>query len=157
MSSGVLQTEVYRDLQLLYIGFSNRLQKAVAKCHESGYMVEPFECWRSPKRQDFLYEQGRSRPGRIITNSKAWRSWHQYSCATDFAFKKDGKWSWDGDFRGAGAVFVREGLEWSGDFEQCHVQFTGGLNIVAAEAMMHEYGLPRVWMEIEFAAKKLGK
>ncbi|MDX1678024.1 M15 family metallopeptidase, partial [Arsukibacterium sp.] len=54
-----------------------------------------FEAFRSPQRQHELYRQGRSKPGRIVTNANAWRSYHQYGVAADFVLYIDGKWSWD--------------------------------------------------------------
>lgn len=54
-----------------------------------------FEGFRSPQRQQYLYAQGRTREGRIVTKAKPWRSYHQYGVAGDFVLFIDGKWSWD--------------------------------------------------------------
>ena len=54
-----------------------------------------FEGYRSPQRQQFLWEQGRSRPGLIVTKARPWTSFHQYGLAGDFVLFEKGKWSWD--------------------------------------------------------------
>jgi len=39
--------------------------------------------FRSWAEQDSLYDQGRSLPGRIVTNAKGGESWHNYGVAVD--------------------------------------------------------------------------
>src|SRR5215470_5472340 len=60
-----------------------------------------FEGYRSPERQQYLYAQGRTRPGKIITKAGPWMSYHQYGLAADFVLFESGQWSWDA--RGANA------------------------------------------------------
>lgn len=54
-----------------------------------------FEAFRSPQRQQYLYEQGRVRAGSIVTKARPWTSYHQYGLAADFVLYLDRKWSWD--------------------------------------------------------------
>lgn len=54
------------------------------------------EVLRSEARQAELYAQGRSKPGKIVTNAKAWGSGHQYGLSVDVVLILDGKEaSWD--------------------------------------------------------------
>src|SRR4030095_5509597 len=53
-----------------------------------------FEGFRSAQRQEYLYAQGRTRPGAIITKAPPWSSLHQYGVAGDFVLFESG-WSWD--------------------------------------------------------------
>lgn len=54
------------------------------------------EVIRSPQRQEELYAQGRSKPGKIVTNAKAWESAHQFAMCCDICLIIDGKEaSWD--------------------------------------------------------------
>jgi peptidoglycan L-alanyl-D-glutamate endopeptidase CwlK len=53
-----------------------------------------FEAFRSPFRQDWLYQQGRSRPGSIVTYAQPWDSYHQYGLAADFVLCINGVWTW---------------------------------------------------------------
>lgn len=86
---------------------------------------------RTFKEQDALYQQGRTTPGKIITNAHAGSSYHNYGLAIDFAVlydkDKNGQYeelSWslvkDGDVDGipdwteiAGA-FIKHGYGWGG-------------------------------------------
>lgn len=54
--------------------------------------------------QQILYSQGRSKPGKKVTNAQGGQSYHNYGLAVDFALLIDGKevsWNmkkdWDGD------------------------------------------------------------
>lgn len=50
--------------------------------------------YRTPEEQNELYKIGRTKPGKIVTNAKAWQSAHQYKIAADLFFiikDKDGK------------------------------------------------------------------
>lgn len=46
-------------------------------------LFRPFETYRSPFRQNQLYEQGRTIGGKIVTNARAWESAHQFGLAMD--------------------------------------------------------------------------
>ena len=77
-----------------------------------------FEGFRSWKRQDDLYDQGRTLPGQIVTNAQGGQGYHNYALACDIIFKQ-GKWnppspSWWDDF---GTTAKKYGLEWGGDWE----------------------------------------
>jgi len=50
-----------------------------------GYYWAPYSGLRSLEEQDKLYQQGRSKPGRIVTNAPAGSSAHNWGCATDWA------------------------------------------------------------------------
>lgn len=50
---------------------------------------------RTFAEQQALYEQGRTKPGNRVTNSKAGQSYHNYGLAIDFALLIDGKLTWD--------------------------------------------------------------
>lgn len=54
-----------------------------------------FEGFRSPQRQQYLYAQGRTAPGSIVTRARPWLSNHQYGVAADFVLFEKGRWSWD--------------------------------------------------------------
>ncbi len=98
-SSGALNVnQPNRDLSLLHPMMRDRAQKVLAACAQQQLPFRIFEAWRAPERQQFLYEQGRSRPGGIVTYARAWESYHQYGLAADFVLYNDGQanpWSWD--------------------------------------------------------------
>jgi peptidoglycan L-alanyl-D-glutamate endopeptidase CwlK len=86
-----------------------------------------------------LYAQGRTKPGKIVTNAKPGESWHNFACAGDVMPLRHGKpvWGTKGDdlevWQTIGKVGLRCGLEWAGNWktfkEYPHFQYTGGLTL----------------------------
>jgi peptidoglycan L-alanyl-D-glutamate endopeptidase CwlK len=83
---------------------------------------------RTIEEQNDLYAQGRTKPGKVVTNAKGGSSYHNYGLAIDFAFLVDGKEiSWDtskdwdndkiADWLEVVKIFVKAGYTWGGDFK----------------------------------------
>jgi peptidoglycan L-alanyl-D-glutamate endopeptidase CwlK len=85
-----------RKLQDLCPYMRNLAEQFVARCADRGIRVLITQTWRSPKEQDDLYAQGRTMPGKKVTNAKAGQSAHNClmpdglpgSRAFDFAIYK---------------------------------------------------------------------
>jgi hypothetical protein len=60
---------VYRDLELLDPIFASRLMQLEQYLREAGVRFVRRETWRSPQRQAYLFQQGRSRPGPMVTGT----------------------------------------------------------------------------------------
>lgn len=75
-------------------GFALRLYLGLRNANLNfGIRVGLFESLRVPERQEWLYAQGRTRPGKVITNaSTVWRSWHGFGLAGDIAFLNEKDW-----------------------------------------------------------------
>ena len=82
---------------------------------------------RTFPEQDALYAQGRTTPGKKITNAKGGQSIHNYGLAIDFALLIDNttiswdlKKDWDGDkipdWMEVVNVFKNAGYHWGGDW-----------------------------------------
>lgn len=90
--------------------------------------------YRTFDEQDELYAQGRTKPGKIVTNARAGESYHNYGLAVDvveikpqFGYDKGyDKNRWDLIGKEAKAM----GFEWGGDFksfvDKPHLQMTFG-------------------------------
>lgn len=89
---------------------------------------------RTFAEQDALYAQGRTTPGKIVTNAKGGQSFHNYGLAVDIVLvvDKDGNgsfetasWDTSSDFDGDGksdwqevvTIFKRHGWVWGGDWK----------------------------------------
>lgn len=76
---------------------------------------------RTHAEQDALYAQGRSKPGKVVTNAKGGQSMHNYGLAFDVAFRDaKGKIDWDDltPFRQFAAIAKANGLAWGGDWRR---------------------------------------
>jgi len=73
---------------------------------------------RTFAESEAIYEQGRSKPGPIVSNAKAGQSYHNYALAIDFVLIINGKQSWVVDHNWMIVVntFKKYGFTWGGDF-----------------------------------------
>jgi peptidoglycan L-alanyl-D-glutamate endopeptidase CwlK len=116
---------LHPDLQPLCITW-------LAECQERQVAAILTNTYRSPAEQDALYAQGRTAPGRIVTNARGGQSQHNFtlpggkpaSKAFDFAIKRrDGSLIWDinsPEWKAAVAIGKNLGLVWGGDFKSIH-------------------------------------
>ena len=113
-------------------------EKAVAfqiACREAGVPVLIYQTLRDKEFQDQLYAQGRTTPGKIVTNAKGGNSFHEYGVAFDFVPLVDGVPAWKDDkrYQLCGQIGKQLGLEWGGDFKSIkdmpHMQDTAGFTI----------------------------
>lgn len=158
-----------RDIDLLHPALRKKVRAALEECHKQQLMVYVFESYRSPVRQQILYDQGRKTTGRVVTNARPYMSWHNYGLAFDLVFdgdERDGiQWSWDGDYNTTalngdkrsdyarvGEIFESYGFEWGARWksfrEMPHFQMTYGYDIRKCMSMLRNQGLQQVWNQI---------
>ena len=112
----------------------------VAACKKEGIDILITSTWRDNESQNALYAQGRTKPGKIVTNARAGSSFHNYKLAFDFVPIVNGKAQWNdiATFKRAGEIGKRLGLDWAGDWksfrEYAHLQWTGGLSLAQLRA-----------------------
>lgn len=83
------------DLQDLHPIIRQIVPGLIRELNADGHPFDVFEGFRTPQRQAYLYAQGRTRPGTIVTRAKPWTSYHQYGLAVDLVLRPKGVWSWD--------------------------------------------------------------
>ena len=125
-----------RDLKDLHPLVRGKAEAFLAKCRAAGIDVLITCTYRDAEEQNRLYAQGRTAPGRKVTNAKAGQSFHNYHLAFDCVPMRSGKPVWntagaDGAlWETIGKVGESVGLEWAGRWtrfrEYPHFQFTGG-------------------------------
>ncbi|HET6625076.1 MAG TPA: M15 family metallopeptidase [Nocardioidaceae bacterium] len=74
---------------------------------------------RTFPEQAGLYAQGRSKPGKIVTNAKPGQSYHNFGLAFDFAVMKNGSLVWDPghpDWKAFVRMGKKSGFSWGGDW-----------------------------------------
>ncbi|HEX2095205.1 MAG TPA: hypothetical protein VHG28_22605 [Longimicrobiaceae bacterium] len=65
---------VHRGLEVLDPVFAERILRLERALAEAGVRANRRETWRSPERQAYIFQQGRSRPGSFATSTLT--SWH---------------------------------------------------------------------------------
>jgi peptidoglycan L-alanyl-D-glutamate endopeptidase CwlK len=104
-------------------------------CHAVGIEILITCTLRDRECQVKLYAQGRTEPGKIITNAKPGWSFHNYGVAFDFVPIVHGKAIWDDDalWEKCGHIAKSLGLTWGGDFrhfpDKPHMQYDNGRSI----------------------------
>jgi len=105
-------------------------------CEGQNFPVSIYFTLRTIEEQDALYAQGRTTPGKIVTNAKGGESYHNYGLAFDAApLNSDLSINWNDPtlYAKMGIIGQSVGLEWGGRFktivDRPHFQFTFGLSI----------------------------
>lgn len=74
---------------------------------------------RTYAEQDELYAQGRTKPGKVVTNARAGESYHNFGLAFDFVVVKAGRAVWDPkhpDWKRFVRIAKAHGYAWGGDW-----------------------------------------
>ncbi len=113
------------------------LQRAVEeflkRCEEKGLKVCITQTLRDTEYQNWLYSQGRTREGSIVTNAKGGYSNHNFGIAFDICKNVRGEeYSDVSFFEQCGAIWEDMGGTWGGNFksfvDRPHFEFTNGLS-----------------------------
>jgi peptidoglycan L-alanyl-D-glutamate endopeptidase CwlK len=125
-----------RSLDDLLPQVKEKAEEFLEACKAHGIDVLVTFTYRTWKEQDELYAQGRTKPGKIVTNAKGGQSIHQFRRAFDVCPLKDGKPDWDAPemtWKVLGAIGTSIGLEWGGGWRKFvdlpHFQYTEGLTL----------------------------
>jgi peptidoglycan L-alanyl-D-glutamate endopeptidase CwlK len=103
---GKLHPAIRRDA----IDFVNSVEQ------ETGIRLRVTQAFRSFEEQDALFEQGRSKPGKIVTNARGGESYHNYGLAIDVCEIRDGKAIFECDWGRIAPIGKAQGWEWGGDW-----------------------------------------
>lgn len=105
-----------RDISELTPAAQKACRLFLAECKASGLEVKITETYRSQERQNYLYEQGRTRPGKIVTWTK--NSRHTSRRAWDICKNKRGEeYSDSAFFKKCGAIAKKLGITWGGTWK----------------------------------------
>lgn len=114
-----------RDIYKLRPDVAANAKLWLAECRAKGLDVVVSNTLRDDEYQAYLYAQGRTRPGDIVTRGKT-TTFHGAGLAIDFYSKSTG-WSDHSFFVNCGAVAKKYGFSWAGDWntftEYCHIQW----------------------------------
>lgn len=121
-----------------------RAEAFLAACAKEGIELLVTSTYRDRDSQAALYAQGRTTPGKIVTNARPGQSYHNWRVALDIVPLRAGKPVWgtsgaDGQlWARIGEIGESCGLEWAGRWasfrEYAHFQYTGGLTLAQLQA-----------------------
>ena len=121
-----------RDISLLRPDVEANCRKWLERCKEAGLNVLITNTVRDKEYQEYLYAQGRTRPGSIVTNGKT-PTFHADTAGLAFDFCKNVKGHEYDDaefFRKAAAIAKEMGFSWGGDWksfpDKPHIQWDNG-------------------------------
>lgn len=148
------------DMNKLHPKLRKLTNELVTACERKGIPIKITQGFRSKAEQDALYAQGRTKPGKVVTNAKgsSYSSCHMWGIAIDFA-RNDGKAPYDdsdGFFTKVGKVGKSLGLEWGGDWKSIkdkpHFQLPDWGSTTAQ--LKAKYGTPEKFMKTWGDTKK---
>lgn len=125
------------------------------RCASAGLALMVTQGLRTMAEQDALFAQGRTRPGKIVTDARGGQSYHNFGLAFDvLVLDAMGKAHWSDShpgWRQAGLTGEALGLEWGGSWtgfkDLPHFQYTGGLDLDRCRTLFGS-GLEAVWDEV---------
>lgn len=124
-----------RNIADLHPLVAKKADAFLAECKKRGIDVLITSTYRDHESQAAIYAQGRTLPGKRVTNAKPGQSWHNWRCAFDFVPIVNGKAMWNdiSTFEKCGEIAESVGLEWAGRWvkfkEYAHCQYTGGMTL----------------------------
>jgi len=129
-----------RNLSDLHPKVKTLCEQFIASCAKQNIDVLITSTYRDAESQNALYAQGRTLPGKKVTNAKGGQSFHNWRVAFDFVPIVNGKAMWADTalFNKCGEIAESVGLEWAGRWktfkELAHCQQTFGLTLADFQA-----------------------
>jgi len=109
-----------RDIKELLPPVRKRVEAFLNAAKAAGIDLLVTSTYRDHASQAALYAQGRTAPGKIVTNAKPGQSFHNHRCAIDVVPIRNGKPVWDAKdpiWQEVGKLGKAAGLEWAGDWK----------------------------------------
>ncbi|WP_018752159.1 M15 family metallopeptidase [Paenibacillus sanguinis] len=135
-------------------------ERLIERSYAAGVPILITQGLRTIAEQDALYAQGRTKPGKIVTNARGGYSNHNFGMAIDFCLlKPDGKnVSWEVSPAWLQVVEIAKslGFEWGGDWKKFkdypHFEMTFGLTTAQYRA-----GKRPTSTQIQSVLKRMGE
>jgi peptidoglycan LD-endopeptidase CwlK len=139
MNISVLLKKAEKKLSGVHPVVAEKAQQLIKKAYSEGITIIITQGLRTIEEQNRLYAQGRTKPGKIVTNARGGYSYHNFGLAFDFCVCDVVKgslapnWKVDRRWLRVGQIGKSLGLEWGGDWKKFkdypHFQYTFGLTL----------------------------
>lgn len=118
-----------------------KVLEIIEQAYKEGIYVLITDGYRSNAEQDALYAQGRTKPGKIVTNAKGGQSNHNFGIAVDFCLTNEkgtvANYTVNSEWRRVAAIAKSMGFAWGGDWkgfvDNPHLEYTGKITVVPEE------------------------
>ena len=103
---------------MLHPDLRTKCQELIKKCKTKGIEIIISQTLRTKAEQDAIYAQGRTKPGKIVSNVRYPNSMHCWGVAFDVAVIRGGKAVWDVPaYKPVGTLGESLGLTWGGRWQ----------------------------------------
>lgn len=104
-------------LQQLHPDVRAEFKKFIETCEDAlNVTIRIVQGLRTFEEQDAIYQQGRTKPGPIVSNARAGSSYHNYGLAIDIGVLVNGKIDWNFDYKRF-QLFMPKGMVWGADWD----------------------------------------
>jgi len=147
-------------LNAVYPPLAALVRQLAEQLLSDGIQIIVAQAMRTVAEQDALYAQGRTAPGRIVTNARGGHSYHNFGLAVDLApLAADGSVNWNAShpawkrMEEAGvALGMTSGANWTRIVDAPHFQVTGRFPEAGPDdelrAILASDGLGAVWRAV---------
>lgn len=105
-------------LQLLHPKVRDTFKKFIEEAEDGlNITLRIVQGLRTFAEQKAIYDQGRSTPGKIVSNAKPGSSYHNYGLAVDLGVIENGKINWNFDYKRINAYAKKYGIIWGADWD----------------------------------------
>ena len=124
-----------RSLNDLLTPVAEKAGRFLVIARDAGINLLITATYRDAEAQAQLYAQGRTAPGKIVTNARAGESFHNWRVALDVVPLEKGQCVWNDDalWQRVGELGEQVGLQWGGRWttltDKPHFQYTAGLTV----------------------------
>jgi len=148
-------------LQKIYPRLADLVRKMADTLLQEGIVIRVIQALRTIAEQDALFAQGRTKPGKIVTNARGGQSYHNFGLAVDCAPSKfgpdkpyDPDWdeknpSWQRMIAVGVSLGLNSGATWRTLKDFPHFQLTGkfpeGSPNAKLRALFDQGGMQAVW------------
>lgn len=127
------------------------LAQLESECKRKGIKFLATDCFRTKAEQQALYEQGRTKPGGIVTNVQYPNSAHNWGVAVDFCENiKNHEYDDAAFFKNVGTIAKKFGFTWGGDWrtpDRPHLEYTKFMPNSSTSWLKKTYGTPEKFRE----------
>lgn len=144
-------------LQAVHPKLAERVRSMSELLQGENIVIQITQGYRSWAEQDALYQQGRTTPGKIVTNAKPGHSWHNFGLAVDVAPFDGGIPDWNVNHPAwkrivavGESVGLVSGSTWRTFPDWPHFQYTGQLPVSPDDAVriaFEDGGIKSVWAD----------